>query len=76
MFALAPTELGSTDYVFHTINTGDSPQCRQQARRIPFALRMQVDGMVSDMLKQGVIRPSWSPWASLVVLVAKKDGTT
>jgi len=29
MFALTPTELGSTDYVYHTIDTGDSPPCRQ-----------------------------------------------
>ena len=28
------------------------------------------------MLKQGVVTPSHNPWASLVVLVAKKDGTT
>ena len=76
VFALTPTELFSTDYVYHNIDTGDSPPCRQQARRIPFALRMQVDGIVSDKLKQGVIQPSRSPWASPVVLVAKKDGTT
>ena len=31
--------------------------------------------MVRDMEKQGVVRPSCSPWASPVVLVLKKDGT-
>ena len=30
--------------------------------------------MVSDMLSQGVITPSQSPWASPIVLVRKKDG--
>ena len=30
--------------------------------------------MVSDMLSQGVITPSQSPWASPIVLVRKKGG--
>ena len=31
--------------------------------------------MVESMQRQGVIQPSWSPWASPVVLVPKKDGS-
>ena len=44
-------------------------------RRMPFALRPQVDKLVQEMLAQGVIQPSSSPWASPVVLVRKKDGS-
>ena len=62
--------------VQHTINTGDSAPLRQPARRIPFALRAKVDEMVNEMVTQGIIHPSSSPWASPIILVAKKDGST
>ena len=32
--------------------------------------------MISEMEKKSVVKPSSSPWASPVVLVPKKDGTT
>ena len=76
LFALDPSELGSTDVVRHTIDTGNSKPIHQQARRMPFALRPKVEEMTRDMLDLGVIRPSRSLWASPIVLVAKKDGTT
>ena len=76
MFALDQSELGSTDVVTHSVDTGDHPPIRQQPRRVPFVLRGRIAEMVDDMLERGVIQPSRSPWASPVVLVAKKDGST
>lgn len=76
LFALDSSELGVTDIVQHTIDTGDNTPVHQQARRIPFALHAKVEEMTAEMLEQGVIRPSQSPWASPIVLVTKKDGTT
>ena len=58
----------------HSINTGQHPPIRQPVRRTPFALRKKVDELVEEMLSQGVIEPSGSPWASPIVLVQKKDG--
>lgn len=66
-------ELGMTHTDTHSINTGDHPHTRQPMRRMSFALRDKVDEMVGDMLSQGVIQPSQSPWASPIVLV-KEDG--
>ena len=73
-FALGPNELGTTELVKHVIDTGGHPPVRRPVRRTPFALRSAVEGMVQDMMEQGVVEPSISPWASPVVLVRKKDG--
>ena len=70
VFALNSSELGWTTITAHKIETGDSPPLRQPPRRVPFALRGKVDSLVDDMLEQGVITPSSSPWASPIVLVA------
>ena len=43
--------------------------------QLPQSMRGVVDQEVQAMLKQGVIRPSTSPWSSPVVLVRKKDGS-
>ena len=75
VFAVDSSELGSTDLVTHSINTGESPPIKQPARRMPFALRHTVEELVQQMLEQGVIEPSHSPWSSPVVLVEKKDGS-
>ena len=75
IFALDSTELGTTDLVTHSIDTGDSHPIRQPLRRIPFALQRTVEEMVQKMMAQGVIQNSNSPWASPVVLIKKKDGS-
>ena len=38
-----------------------------------FALREKNDNMVQEILTQEVTEPSQSPWASLIILVGKKD---
>ena len=76
VFALDPTELGCAQDVVHTIDTSDHEPIKQHPRRVPFALRARVEEMISQMLRDNVIKPSRSPWASPIVLVAKKDGST
>jgi len=66
--------LGYTDVITHKINTGDTAPIRQYPRRFPYAYREEVSRQISDMLQQGVIQQSNSPWASPIVLVKKKDG--
>ena len=75
IFSLHPADLETTDQVTHSINTGDHGPIRQAPRRLPFSLRSKTNELVQQMLDQGVIQPSKSPWASPVVLVEKKDGS-
>ena len=65
--------LGHTTVVRQNINTGDFPPIRQHPRYLPYAYRKETDEQIRDMLDQGVIHPSISPWASRIVLVQKKD---
>jgi len=66
--------LGHTIVVRHKLNAGDSPTISQRPHRLPYAYRKETDNQIRDMLDQGVIQPSISPWASPIVLVPKKDG--
>ena len=69
-------DLGHTTVMQHHIDTGNSPPICQQSRRIPLPRRETVRQLLDEMLKKGIISPSKSPWASPIVLVAKKDGST
>ena len=53
----------------HNIDTGDSRPIRQYPRRLSYAYREETRKQVAEMLDQGVIQASCSPWASPIVLV-------
>ena len=55
--------------------TDDRP-IRQRPYRAPLSKRQEIERQVRELLEAGVIRLSTSPWASPVVLQAKKDGST
>ena len=76
VFATSEEDLGRTEKVQHRINTGSSAPIRQQVRRIPPAKRQETRKLLKEMLERDVIQPTNSPWASPIVLVQKKDGST
>ena len=71
-----PNDLGRTGVLQHHIDTKNATPIRQQARRVPLPRRETVQTLLQEMLTKGIISPSKSPWASPIVLVSKKDGTT
>lgn len=75
-FVLEEGERGETDLTLFNIDTGEAQPVKQPARRIPFAVREEVNRQIEAMESTGVIRPSTSAWASPIVLVKKKDGGT
>lgn len=64
-----------TPLVKHTIDTGDSRPLSQPPHRTSAAENETIDSLLDDMLQQGIVQPSNSPWASPVVLVRKHDGS-
>ena len=75
LFAKNDCDLGRTDLVKATIDTGDHPPIKQNPYRLPFSERKLVQEHIEKMLEAGIIKPSRSPWASPIVIVDKKDGT-
>ena len=76
IFAQHEGDVGFTTVVELDIDTGDSRPIRQPPRRKPPHTRQVEEEHVADMLENGIISPSDSPWSSPVVLVKKKDGST
>ena len=75
VFSLPGQPLGCTELVKHDIVTPFQAPIKQSVRRPPFLLKNTAEQEVQRMLKEDIIEPSNSPWASPVVLVKKKDGS-
>jgi hypothetical protein len=64
---------GRTHVVEHRIETGDARPVVQKQYPIPSIAKSALLEQIKEMLQQGVIRESNSPWRSPVLLIKKKD---
>ena len=69
-------DLGCTNVLHHNIDTGSASPVRQPVHRLSLPAKEEVKKLLAEMLQKNVISPSTSPWASPIVLVQKKDGST
>jgi len=74
ILSLNDFDIEYTDAVSHRIDTGDHPPIREALRRHPQTYTEQIVANIDQMLRQGVIEPCSSEWASNVVLVKKRTG--
>ena len=75
IFALESLEMGHTSLVKHKIKLDNYTPFKKRYRQITPNLFDEVKNHLKEMIQVGAIRHSISPWASVVVLVRKKDGS-
>ncbi|GBO12341.1 Retrovirus-related Pol polyprotein from transposon 297 [Araneus ventricosus] len=76
LFSTCDADVGRCNMTQHRINTGDHPPIKQYPRRLPLARKEEAEHLVKGMVDNGIIEESSGPWASPIVLVKKKDGST
>ena len=76
IFAKDDADFGRTSIIKHEIEVQNARPVKEPPRRVPYHLQGEYDTAIQDMLNKNVIEPSTSPWASGVVLVKKKYGST
>jgi transposase InsO family protein len=75
VFSRDEFDLGLTDYVTCSIDTGDAKPFAETLRSHPRAYLDQIDNEVNKLIKAGIVEPSNGPWCSNLVLVLKKGST-
>ena len=72
--SLFSQQIGRTNITHHFIDTGNAPPVKVQPRPIPFHYVDKVQKQLTDMVNEGIIRPSSSPWCAPAVYVPKPNG--
>ena len=76
MFATSLSDLGCCTVSSHEIRLISTDPIFMHPYRKSIKERQQIQDEVNKLLEAGLIRTSRSPWASPVILVPKKDGST
>ncbi|UYV77104.1 hypothetical protein LAZ67_14003317, partial [Cordylochernes scorpioides] len=71
---LFSSRLGRTNLEKHQIHTEDAKPIKHKPYRVSAKERTIIKDQIDEMLEEGIIRPSSSPWSFPVILVKKRDG--
>ncbi|UYV67118.1 hypothetical protein LAZ67_4003958, partial [Cordylochernes scorpioides] len=71
---LFSSRLGRTNLAKHQIHTEDAKPIKHKPYRVSAKERTIIKDQIDEMLEEGIIRPSSSPWPFPVILVKKRDG--
>ena len=74
LFSFEKNDIGFVPHIEHEIIIKENSPCQQIHSRVPVHVEEWVDNQVNDLLKQGIIRESHSPWSAPIVVVKKKNG--
>jgi hypothetical protein len=75
IFATSDKDLGCTNTVEMTIDTGSHGPIRLKPYRAPLNQRKIIDKTMEELLAANIIRKSRSGWAAPIIIVKKKDNT-
>ena len=74
IFVWNENEFGRTSLERHKIDTGDAAPIKQHFYRTSHKNEVFIKEEIDCLLQKGLIKPSNSPWSSLVVVVERKNG--
>ncbi|UYV64482.1 hypothetical protein LAZ67_3000918, partial [Cordylochernes scorpioides] len=71
---LFSSRLGRTSLAKHQVHTEDAKPIKHKPYRVSAKERTIIKDQIDEMLEEGIIRQSSSPWSFPVILVKKRDG--
>ena len=75
IFAKNEFDLGKTNLLKASIDTGNSPPVQKRPYRTPFAYRDELKRQLNEMLQAGIVSPSNSNYSAPIIMVKKKCGS-
>ena len=75
LFSKSEADVGHTDLIQHSIDTGDHQPIKLPPYRIPLSKRIAAENEIKSMANRGIIEPSSSSWSSPIIMVTKPDGS-
>jgi len=76
IFSTGPCDLGRTDVIKHTIDTGNARPIKIPPRRVPKAFEGEEDRIIQEQLDAGIIKESNSAWSFPLCFIKKRNGRT